>query len=44
MFTWLGLIYLVLAGSGPVVCDRGPVVRLDNAVGSLFLRLPFGGY
>jgi hypothetical protein len=33
MFTWLGFICLVLAGSHLVIGDQGPLVRLDNAVG-----------
>jgi hypothetical protein len=33
MFTLLGFICLVLAGSHLVIGDQGPLVRLDNAVG-----------
>ena len=34
MFTWLGFISFILASSHLVVGDQGPLVRLDNAVGS----------
>ena len=33
MFAWVGLVYLVLTGSGLVSHNQRPVVRLDDAVG-----------
>ena len=33
MFAWLGLAALALAVSIFVISNRGPAVRLDNAVG-----------
>jgi hypothetical protein len=32
MFAWVGLVYLVLTGSGLVSHNQRPVVRLDNGV------------
>ena len=44
MLIVLGLTYFVLVGSTLATPDRGPVVRLDDAVGYCPLRFLFGGY
>ena len=44
MFIGPCLISLVLTVSALATSNQGPVVRLDDAVGHLSLRVPFGGY
>ena len=44
MFIGLVLASLILAASAFFAPNQAPVVRLDDAVGHLPLRVPFGGY